>query len=197
METALKRAAKLTERRSLGAALDDRRRRARAARRSPASASPTTTRSTRSPGAGSSRAAAHPPTTCRSRPRRIRSSRCSGWCSRRSVRTPSRTSPSPRLPRAVRLRLGDLPARRRMVRLGGGRARGADLPHPQPRALLRRARLCRSPLPAARAQRAARRVARASDARRGPRACPCSCCSRSPGCCGPRPGSSPASTGCI
>ena len=125
-----------------------------------ASASPTTTRSTRSPGAGSSRAATPPPTASRSRPRRTRCVELLGL-----VLSPL----GPRAVEDVTVALGFLALSAcgwvvyrlgaRLVRPRRRRARGADLPHARAGPLLRRARLRRRPLPAARARRAARRVA--------------------------------------
>ena len=92
-----------------------------------------------------------------------------------------------RVPRPGGMRMGDLQARRHLVRLGRGRARRADLPDPRAGALLWSARLRGHSLRAARP-----RAPCWSSPAGGAPGLPCSRCWRSRGCCAPRRGSSPA-----
>ena len=165
--------------------------------RSPAPASSTTTRSTRSSGAATSPTARCPTTTSRSPPRRTRCATLVGVVLRRRSATAARRRAaivvSSALPRARRARLGRLRARRALVRPGGRRARRGDRPHARAGAPFGVARVRRHPLPRARARRAARRDAPPARGRAR-----CSRCSRSPACCVPRRGCSrsPTSRGC-
>ena len=110
----------------------------------------------------------------------------------------------PRLPRAGGVRLGGLRARQAVVRPRRRSVGGADPAHARADPLLRRSRIRRHPLPAARPERPARRVTRRSRAnaegarRSGSRpARRCWRCSPSPAFCDRRLGRCPGSTGCI
>ena len=108
----------------------------------------------------------------------------------------------PRLPRAGGVRLGGLRAGRPVVRPGRRGAGGADPAHARADPLLRRARLRRRPLPAARPERPARRVTGADErtprARgRGSRGAPVLALLALAGLLRPEAWASPASTGCI